>query len=195
MHSICRRVSVLALALMLTTGCASSQKSKPKSATTTPAAAGGQVEVEELEVGEGPTPKKGQQVILHVVGKLENGREFENTRKAGKPLEITLGEDGVLPAFEDAVPSMQVGGRYRLKVPPDRGYGDKEHGKVPANSKLIYEVELVGIKQGDDHAKKGGGGRHGGGRGGGMGGMGGGRRGGGGGGGGGMGGMGGMGGY
>lgn len=141
---------VVAAALAATTGCASSQKPEKHGAAAKPHKSEAPVEIEELEVGQGPAPKAGQMAMVHVVGHTADGKEFVNTRKKGKPRELKVGDPGKdLPGLDDALTHFAVGGRYKVIVPPDR---------------RVYEVELVGVRDASPEGEeKRGGGRHGGG--------------------------------
>jgi FKBP-type peptidyl-prolyl cis-trans isomerase FkpA len=165
---------ILALAV---TGCASTEKHGAKQVARKP---GEEVQVEELEVGAGPKPKPGQIVTVHYEGRLKKtGAVFDNSRNRNKPLSFVLGKGHVIQGWEDAVPEMQVGGKYRVIVPPGLAYGNTPHDNIPPNSTLVFDIELIGVRDGElAEQKKGGrGGRGGGGFGrggrhGGMGGMG-----------------------
>lgn len=146
------------------TGCASTQKHGEKKAAHKP---GEEVQVEELEVGAGPKPRPGQVVTVHYAGRLKStGKVFDDSRNRGKPLSFVLGKGHVIQGWEDAVPEMQVGGKYRVIVPPGLAYGDRPHEGIPPNSTLVFDIELIGVRDGEPEEKKGRGGR-GGGRGGG----------------------------
>ena len=102
----------------------------------------------DLTVGDGPSPKLGQTVRVHYIGWLENGKEFNNSHKmgGGAPVEFMLGP-GLIPGWNEALPTMRVGGKRRLVIPPKLAYGPS--GKppdIPPNATLTFEIELLGIK-------------------------------------------------
>jgi FKBP-type peptidyl-prolyl cis-trans isomerase len=77
---------------------------------------------------------------------VENGKVIENTFEKGKPYKFRLGQDAVLKGMEEGVSTMHKGGRRKLFIPPDLGYGDRTVGDVPANSTLVVDVQLEDVK-------------------------------------------------
>ena len=103
---------------------------------------------QDLRVGDGPSPKMGQTVTVHYIGKLENGKEFNNshTMGAGNPIEFKIGP-GLIPGWIEGLQTMKVGGKRRLMIPSSLAYGPT--GKpptIPPNANLDFEIELLGIK-------------------------------------------------
>lgn len=98
----------------------------------------------DLRVGDGPSPKMGQTVTVHYIGKLENGTEFNNSYTGGKPIDFKLGE--VIQGWNEGLSTMKVGGKRRLFIPSKLAYGAQGRPGIPANSNLIFEIELLGIK-------------------------------------------------
>ena len=87
----------------------------------------------------------GQTVSVHYVGKLENGKEFNNSYNLGRPVDFKLGE--VIAGWNEGLSTMKVGGKRKLFIPSNLAYGPQ--GKppmIPPNSNLIFEIELLGIK-------------------------------------------------
>jgi FKBP-type peptidyl-prolyl cis-trans isomerase len=103
------------------------------------------VKYETLREGTGEELKPGKVAKLHYEGKLENGTVFDTTRQSGGPQRMTIGMGGLIKGWEEAIPGMRVGEIRKLIIPPAMGYGANAKGKIPANSTLIFEVELVGI--------------------------------------------------
>lgn len=100
----------------------------------------------DLKVGDGPSPKMGQSVRVHYIGWLENGKEFNNSYKGGQPVEFSLGP-GLIPGWNEALPTMKVGGKRRLVIPPKLAYGASGRPpNIPPNATLTFEIELLGIK-------------------------------------------------
>ena len=96
-------------------------------------------------VGTGPMPKKGQRVAIHYTAMVGDKR-IEASSPA-VPFEFTLGSEQALKGLQEGVSTMKVGGKRRILVPPELGYGNNEVGNlVPPNSIIIFNVELISIK-------------------------------------------------
>jgi hypothetical protein len=101
----------------------------------------------DLKVGDGPSPKVGQTVTVHYVGTLENGTKFDSSFDRGKPYDTPIGVGRVIKAWDEGVMTMKVGGKRKLLVPAELGYGRRgSPPNIPPNANLIFEVELLGIK-------------------------------------------------
>ena len=112
--------------------------------TASPAANAGLIVQDEV-IGTGAEAVAGSLVSVQYTGKLENGTVFDTS--VGKaPIQFPLGQGYVIQGWELGITGMKVGGKRLLIIPPDMGYGDKATGPIPANSTLIFEVELVGVK-------------------------------------------------
>ncbi|KAF3911370.1 hypothetical protein ABW20_dc0101163 [Dactylellina cionopaga] len=97
--------------------------------------------------GTGASPQKGQTVIMHYTGTLENGQQFDSSHDRGKPFETQIGVGKVIKGWDEAVPTMKIGERAVLTITPDYGYGASGIGGViPPGATLIFDVELLGIK-------------------------------------------------
>jgi len=103
------------------------------------------LKIHDEKVGDGPSPKMGQQVRVHYIGRLENGREFNNSYKMGQPAEFTLGK--VIPAWNEALQTMKVGGKRKIFVPSSIGYGPAGSPPlIPPNANLEFDIELLGVR-------------------------------------------------
>lgn len=101
----------------------------------------------DLKAGSGPSPKKGQNVLVHYTGWLENGTKFDSSVDRNEPFPFRIGEGQVIQGWDEGVLSMKVGGKRRLIIPPKLGYGARGAGGViPPNATLIFEVELLDLR-------------------------------------------------
>jgi FKBP-type peptidyl-prolyl cis-trans isomerase len=99
-----------------------------------------------IEEGTGDKPTNGKKVKVHYTGKLEDGTVFDSSVKRGVPIEFTLGVGQVIKGWDEGIADMKVGEKRQLIIPPDLGYGPNGYPPViPANSTLIFDVELVEI--------------------------------------------------
>ena len=98
------------------------------------------------KVGNGPSPRQGQTVAVHYTGWLTNGQKFDSSVDRGQPFEFQLGMGNVIKGWDEGVASMKVGGKRKLTIPANLGYGARGTGPIPPNSTLIFDVELLGIK-------------------------------------------------
>ena len=107
-----------------------------------------QLELEDLEVGDGDEAVSGRIVEVHYVGVAwKNGRQFDASWDRGDTFKFALGKGQVIPGWDQGVAGMKVGGKRKLTIPPELGYGARGAGRViPANATLVFEVELLKIK-------------------------------------------------
>jgi FKBP-type peptidyl-prolyl cis-trans isomerase len=106
-----------------------------------------ELNVEELVVGTGTEAKVGNTIRVHYTGWLENGTKFDSSLDKGKPIEFVLGDGQVIAGWEQGLIGMKVGGKRKLTIPPDLGYGAKGlRNYIPQNAALIFEVELLAVK-------------------------------------------------
>ena len=91
--------------------------------------------------------EKGCKIKVEYEGKLDDGKVFDSSAKHGKPLEFEVGAGQMIKGFDEAFELMRKGEKLTLIIPPELGYGARAKGTViPANSTLIFEVELVDIR-------------------------------------------------
>ena len=106
--------------------------------------------VQDLIVGTGAEAKSGDSVTVQYVGVLfANGKEFDSSWKNGEPFTFDLGSGGVIAGWDQGVEGMKVGGRRRLIIPAELGYGATgSPPTIPANAALVFDVDLVSVKAG-----------------------------------------------
>ncbi|MDW8281797.1 MAG: FKBP-type peptidyl-prolyl cis-trans isomerase [Myxococcales bacterium] len=101
----------------------------------------------DLKVGTGPSPRAGQRVRVHYVGTLKDGKEFDSSLKRNEPFAFVIGMGQVIKGWDEGILSMKVGGKRKLIIPPQLGYGERGAGGViPPNAELHFEVELLAIE-------------------------------------------------
>ncbi|MBX3277053.1 MAG: FKBP-type peptidyl-prolyl cis-trans isomerase [Acidobacteria bacterium] len=109
--------------------------------TTTPSG----LKYKDETVGTGASPEAGKSIKVHYTGWLENGTKFDSSVDRGQPFTFQIGRGQVIKGWDEGVMSMKVGGKRRLVIPPDLGYGARGQGTIPPNSTLIFDVELIDV--------------------------------------------------
>ncbi|HWM90448.1 MAG TPA: FKBP-type peptidyl-prolyl cis-trans isomerase [Thermoanaerobaculia bacterium] len=101
----------------------------------------------DLKVGEGVEAGLGKTVEVHYTGWLEDGTKFDASQDPGHPFTFRIGIDDVIRGWHEGIAGMKVGGRRRLVIPPELGYGKQGAGRViPPNATLVFEVDLVNVR-------------------------------------------------
>jgi len=100
-----------------------------------------------LKEGEGARAKAGDKVKVHYTGRLTNDTVFDSSVARNQPFEFELGAGRVIKGWDEGVALMNVGDKMTFVIPADLGYGSQAVGKIPANSTLIFDVELLAIKE------------------------------------------------
>jgi len=96
-----------------------------------------------LAPGEGASPQLTDRVLVHYVGKLKDGKVFDDSRARGKPAEFVVNR--LITGWAAAMPALMPGARAELFIPPHLGYGGIRSGMIPPHSGLIFEVELLAV--------------------------------------------------
>lgn len=98
-------------------------------------------------LGTGEVATAGKNTTVHYTGWLENGKKFDSSVDRGQPFSFPLGAGRVIKGWDEGVQGMKVGGKRKLTIPSDLGYGSRGAGGViPPNATLIFDVELLGVK-------------------------------------------------
>jgi uncharacterized damage-inducible protein DinB len=100
----------------------------------------------EVKAGDGPAAQPGQEYTLHYTGWLHDGTKFDSSVDRGKPFVFVQGRRQVIAGFDIGFAGMKVGGKRRLLLPYQLAYGEKGRGRIPPKADLIFDVELLGVK-------------------------------------------------
>jgi FKBP-type peptidyl-prolyl cis-trans isomerase FklB len=102
------------------------------------------LQYKEITAGSGASPKLEDKVTVHYTGRLINGTVFDSSHQRNQP--ATFQVNRVIKGWTEALQLMQEGDKWELYIPPELAYGDKQAGgRIPANSALIFEVELISV--------------------------------------------------
>jgi FKBP-type peptidyl-prolyl cis-trans isomerase FkpA len=104
--------------------------------------------IEELLIGSGPVAEAGSMVAVHYTGWLTDGSKFDSSRDRGDVLTFSLGRGQVITGWDEGLAGMKVGGRRKLVIPPQLGYGEAGAGGglIPPGATLVFDVELCAVK-------------------------------------------------
>jgi FKBP-type peptidyl-prolyl cis-trans isomerase FkpA len=100
----------------------------------------------DLQVGTGAEAVAGKKVSVHYTGTLTDGKKFDSSLDRGRPFQFVLGAGQVIKGWDQGVAGMKVGGKRKLVIPPEMGYGARGFPPViPPDSTLVFEVELLAV--------------------------------------------------
>ncbi len=155
MNSSLKKIFAAAFACaMLATACtkktaevSQNQAASPETATqVAQPAAEPKVEMVDSVVGKGAEAVAGKSVTVHYTGTLTDGTKFDSSLDRKTPFTFGLGKGEVIKGWDQGVAGMKVGGKRKLTIPSELAYGPNSVGAIPANSTLIFEVELLDVK-------------------------------------------------
>jgi len=114
-------------------------------ATGTVQTTGSGLQYIDLQEGSGPVATSGRNATVHYTGWLTDGGKFDSSRDRGQPFTFALGRGQVISGWDEGVAGMKVGGRRKLIIPAELGYGSRGAGSIPPGATLVFSVELVAI--------------------------------------------------
>jgi len=103
------------------------------------------LQYEVVKAGEGEKPTAADKVTAHYTGTLIDGTKFDSSHDSGKPFSFNL--NGVIPGWTEGIQLMSPGAVYKFAIPSNLGYGSRDGGPIPANSILLFEVELLSVEK------------------------------------------------
>jgi FKBP-type peptidyl-prolyl cis-trans isomerase len=121
--------------------------SGPSKVTGAPTKTASGLEYWDVKVGIGAVAQSGQHVKVDYTGWLTNGKKFDSSVGTGHPFEFMLGANQVIKGWDEGIAGMKVGGKRQLHIPPDLAYGAAGYPPlIPADSTLVFDVKLLGVK-------------------------------------------------
>ena len=132
------------MATMIAATAFAAQDAKSPGAKTVTTASG--LKYVDLVVGKGASPVSGKQVKVHYTGTLENGKKFDSSVDRKEPFSFVIGVGQVIKGWDEGVMTMKVGGKRKLIIPANLGYGARgAGGAIPPNATLLFDVELLDV--------------------------------------------------
>ncbi|MBI2278556.1 MAG: FKBP-type peptidyl-prolyl cis-trans isomerase [Candidatus Brennerbacteria bacterium] len=106
------------------------------------------LKIEDIVAGTGVEAVAGKLISVHYTGWLADGKKFDSSYDHGAPFSFQLGSGQVIKGWDEGVAGMKVGGKRKLTIPPELGYGGANvgGGLIPPNSTLVFEVELLSLE-------------------------------------------------
>ena len=101
----------------------------------------------DVAIGTGKLAESGKVYFVHYTGWLYDGTQFDSSRGKPEPLSFEQGKRKVIPGWDAGFEGMRVGGKRRLLIPYQLAYGEKGRGKIPPKADLIFDVELIDVKE------------------------------------------------
>jgi FKBP-type peptidyl-prolyl cis-trans isomerase len=100
----------------------------------------------DIKVGTGKVAKFGDDVVVDYTGWVEGGKKFDSSIDNHQPFPMTIGSTPVIKGWVEGLRGMKVGGKRRLRIPPQLGYGSRGSGKIPSGATLIFDIELLSAR-------------------------------------------------
>lgn len=107
------------------------------------------LKIEDVVAGAGTEARSGDTVTVHYTGTLTDGSTFDSSVDRGVPFVFTLGGGQVIRGWDEGLLGMRVGGTRKLTIAPEFGYGSQGIGPIPPNSTLLFEIELLEVRKGN----------------------------------------------
>lgn len=101
---------------------------------------------QDLVIGTGEEAILGKKVVVHYVGHFQDGSVFDSSIDRNEPFQFVLGTNQIISGWNEGIQGMRVGGTRVLTIPPNLGYGSQEYKGIPANSTLIFEIQLLKVE-------------------------------------------------
>lgn len=101
---------------------------------------------QDIRIGTGKIAEFGKKVTINYTWKTEDGTIVEDTYKSGQPFNFTIGAENILQGMNEGIVNMKEGGKRRLFIPSELGYGNRNVRNIPSNSNLIIDVELLKVQ-------------------------------------------------
>lgn len=102
--------------------------------------------IEDTKKGSGDTVKEGNTIVVHYKGYFPDGKQFDSSYDRKEPFEVQIGAGYVIRGWDEGIIGMQVGGKRKLTVPYQWGYGKYGAGEIPGFATLLFDIELLEIK-------------------------------------------------
>ncbi len=103
--------------------------------------------IDDLIAGKGQEAKSGDTIVVHYTGMLEDGKKFDSSYDRAQPFEVKIGVGYVIKGWDMGIPGMKIGGKRKLTIPHQLGYGKYGAGDaIPGFATLVFEIELLKIK-------------------------------------------------
>jgi FKBP-type peptidyl-prolyl cis-trans isomerase FkpA len=106
----------------------------------------GGLRYEDVREGTGEVAEAGRTAVVHYIGWLPDGTQFDSSHDRGEPFEVVVGEGRVIRGWDEGLPGMREGGQRRLVIPYGMAYGPGGMGPIPPRATLVFDVELLEVR-------------------------------------------------